>query len=169
MNLRRTPLRPLAASILLLSLLALGACGTDPKAPPTTVAPSSAPESPAEVSNIMMFVQLSGKNEVPPNASTGTGSVDARLARRSNLLSWNISYSGLTGPLTSAHFHDPAFAGQNAGIGLALGPNLASPIVGSTTLTPEQAADLRAGKWYVNLHTAAYPNGEVRGQVVVKP
>ena len=41
-----------------------------------------------------------------------------------------------------------------------------SPIKGSATLTDAQASDLQAGMWYFNLHTAKYPDGEIRGQVV---
>ena len=43
--------------------------------------------------------------------------------------------------------------------------SLASPITGSATLTPAQVADLTAGKWYFNVHTAAHPGGEIRGQL----
>jgi hypothetical protein len=42
---------------------------------------------------------------------------------------------------------------------------LSSPFTGEATLTAAQVNDLMAGKWYVNLHTAAYPGGEIRGQV----
>jgi CHRD domain-containing protein len=44
--------------------------------------------------------------------------------------------------------------------------NLASPIKGSATLTDTQIAQLEAGKWYVNIHTAANKGGEIRGQLV---
>ena len=43
---------------------------------------------------------------------------------------------------------------------------LATPIKGTATLTDAQAADLQAGKWYFNVHTAANKGGEIRGQVV---
>ena len=43
--------------------------------------------------------------------------------------------------------------------------NLASPIKGKEVLTPEQMADLQAGKWYFNVHTKANPGGEIRGQL----
>jgi CHRD domain len=41
-----------------------------------------------------------------------------------------------------------------------------SPIEGTATLTENQAADLLAGKWYANIHTAANPGGELRGQMM---
>ena len=44
----------------------------------------------------------------------------------------------------------------------------ASPIKGEATLTDAQAADLLAGRWYVNVHTRAHPGGEIRGQVGVR-
>ena len=80
-----------------------------------------------------------------------------------------MTYSGLTGPVTGGHFHGPALAGQNAGVVVPFAAGLVSPITGSATLTPTQVADLSAGKWYVNLHTAANPGGEIRGQVTVRP
>lgn len=171
------------ASAFLVSLLALSACTTAPVASSgsgvtpagmqistnaTTTAPSSAPESPATVM-ISMVAPLSGKNQVPPNNSPATGNMDARLAMNSNVLDWNITFTGMSGPVTAAHFHGPASAGQNAGIALPLSGNMASPIKGSATLSAAQIADLRAGKWYINLHTAAFPDGEIRGQVSVKP
>ena len=47
--------------------------------------------------------------------------------------------------------------------------NLASPIKGSATLTDTQIAQLEAGKWYINIHTAANKGGEIRGQLVHAP
>jgi hypothetical protein len=97
------------------------------------------------------------------------GMIEATLSSSSNVLTWKITFSGLSGPVTAAHFHGPAMAGQNAAVVVPIGAPLVSPISGSTTLTPAQAADLTAGKWYVNLHTAANPSGEARGQVTVSP
>jgi hypothetical protein len=59
--------------------------------------------------------------------------------------------------------------GDNAGVVVPLSGSLASPIKGTATLTAAQVADLKAGKWYVNVHTAANPGGEIRGQVNVQP
>jgi CHRD domain len=110
---------------------------------------------------------LSSAAEVPANASTGTGSLDATLDKGTSLLRWTVTYSGLSGPATMAHFHGPAMPGSNAGVALPI-PSVASPAQGQATLTEAQIADLMAGKWYVNVHTAANPGGEVRGQVMVK-
>ena len=112
---------------------------------------------------------LSGTAEVPPNASAGTGTVEASLNKATNLLRWKITYSGVSGPVSAGHFHGPAMAGQNAGVVVPFKGSTASPIEGEATLTPEQAADLMAGKWYANLHTAANPGGEIRGQVTPSP
>ena len=83
------------------------------------------------------------------------------------MLTWKLSYSGLTGPATAAHFHGPAVAGSNAGVVIPFA-SPASPIEGQATLTAAQAADLLAGKWYANVHTAANKGGEIRGQVTPK-
>jgi hypothetical protein len=108
---------------------------------------------------------LDGKQEVPPNTSAGKGTADLDWDAASKKLSWKLTYSGLSGPATAAHFHGPAEAGKNAGVAVAI-PNAAtSPVEGSATLTDAQAADLAGGKYYINIHTAANPGGEIRGQV----
>jgi len=112
-----------------------------------------------------MKATLDAKSEVPPNASTGTGTADIDYDADTKKLSWKLSYSGLTGPATAAHFHGPAEPGKNAGVAVAIPNATTSPTEGSATLTDAQAADLMAGKYYVNVHTAANPGGEIRGQV----
>jgi hypothetical protein len=108
---------------------------------------------------------LDGKSEVPPNASAAKGTADIDYDPATKKLSWKLTYSGLSGPPTAAHFHGPAEAGKNAGVAVAIPNAAASPVEGSATLTDAQAADLAAGKYYVNVHTAANPGGEIRGQV----
>jgi hypothetical protein len=112
-----------------------------------------------------MKATLDGKTEVPPNASAGTGTADIDYDAASKKLSWKVTYSGLSGPATAAHFHGPAEAGKNAGVAVPIANPNTSPVEGSATLTDAQAADLVAGKYYVNIHTAANPGGEIRGQV----
>ena len=110
-----------------------------------------------------MTIPMTGANEVPPNASTGTGT--AKVDLDGNVLKWTVTYSGTTGPVTAGHFHGPAMAGANAGVVVPFPGPISSPITGTATLTAAQVADLKAGLWYVNLHTAANPGGELRGQV----
>ena len=110
---------------------------------------------------------LSGAAEVPPNMARGTGMAEAWFDKSNSMLKWKITYRDLSGPATGAHFHGPAAAGANAGIALGF-QNPASPIEGSATLTAAQAADLMAGRWYANIHTAANPGGEIRGQMLPK-
>ena len=112
-----------------------------------------------------MKVTLNGKAEVPPNTAAGTGTADLDYDAASKKLSWKITYSGLSGPATAAHFHGPAAAGANAGVKVPIANPGTSPVEGSATLTDEQAADLTGGKYYINIHTAANPGGEIRGQV----
>jgi hypothetical protein len=108
---------------------------------------------------------LDGKTEVPANTSAGTGMADIDYDAASKKLTWKLTYSGLSGPPTAAHFHGPAEAGKNAGVAVAIPNAGTSPAEGSATLTDAQAADLLAGKYYVNVHTQANPGGEIRGQV----
>ncbi|MFM9901222.1 MAG: CHRD domain-containing protein [Polaromonas sp.] len=116
---------------------------------------------------VAMSTALRGANEVPANASTATGTVDAVLNKDTNLLRWKINYTGLTGPATAGHFHGPAAITANAGVvlGWATAENGSE---GSATLTAAQAADLVAGRWYANIHTKAHPGGEIRGQMTVR-
>jgi CHRD domain len=112
-----------------------------------------------------MKATLDGKSEVPPNTSAATGTADIDYDPASKKLSWKVTYSGLSGPATAAHFHGPAEAGKNSGVAVPIPNAGSSPVEGSATLTDAQAADLAAGKYYVNVHTAANPGGEIRGQV----
>jgi hypothetical protein len=112
-----------------------------------------------------MKATLDGKSEVPPNTSAATGTADIDFDAATKKLTWKLTYSGLSGPATAAHFHGPAEAGKNAGVAVAIPNAGTSPAEGSATLTDAQAADMAAGKYYVNVHTAANPGGEIRGQV----
>jgi CHRD domain-containing protein len=112
-----------------------------------------------------MKATLDGKSEVPPNTSTASGVADIDFDAASKKLTWKLTYSGLSGPATAAHFHGPAETGKTAGVAVAIPNAGSSPAEGSATLTDAQAADLAAGRYYVNVHTAANPGGEIRGQV----
>jgi hypothetical protein len=119
---------------------------------------------PAFAEKMTMKVNLTSAAEVPPVTSPGKGTADVSFDTTTKTLTWKVSYSGLTGPATMAHFHGPAEAGKNGPVAVPL-KDAASGAEGSATLTDAQAADLVAGKYYINIHTAAHPGGEIRGQV----
>lgn len=111
---------------------------------------------------------MNGGSEVPPTTSSGTGSVTMTFDPATKELKWSGTFSGLTGPATAAHIHGPAEPGKNAGVEVWLstkGQTFNSPFEGTATLTDGQASDLAAGLCYVNVHTAANPGGEIRGQL----
>jgi CHRD domain len=105
----------------------------------------------------------------PGITSSGKGAATASLDTATKTLTWSVEYSGLSGPATVAHIHGPADPGADAGVVVPFTGSLASPIKGSATLTDTQIGQLEAGKWYINIHTAANKGGEIRGQLVPSP
>jgi hypothetical protein len=109
--------------------------------------------------------KLDGAQETPPNPSKGTGKATVDLDTGAKTVTWTVTYSGLSGPAVAAHIHGPAAAGKAAGVVIPLTGPLASPISGGAAVNDGQIGDLRAGLWYINIHTAKVPGGEIRGQV----
>jgi hypothetical protein len=123
--------------------------------------------APAALAEVITYkATLNVQNNPTPNDSKGTGTAEVTYDTASKMLTWTVTFDGLTGPSTAAHFHGPAAPGTNAGVALLIGNNPTSPAKGTATLTDAQAADLMGGRWYVNIHTAANRGGEIRGQVV---
>src|ERR1700740_3552908 len=94
--------------------------------------------SPSYAATTEFKADLKGSTEVPPNQTSGTGSVTATYDPATKQLSWSGTYTGLTGPATAAHFHGPAETGKNAGVAIWLsekGKPFESPFKGSATLT----------------------------------
>ncbi len=120
---------------------------------------------PASAETMSFKADLKSSSEVPANSSKGTGTADVTYDTASKALAWTVTFANLTGNATAAHFHGPAEVGKNAGPVVPL-TGTTSPLKGTATLTEAQAADLMSGKWYVNVHTTAHKDGEVRGQVV---
>ena len=121
----------------------------------------------ASAATLHFSANLKGADETPPNATAGTGAVDATLDTSSNSFSYKVTYAGLTGPAVAAHFHGPAAPGASAPPVVPVPKAaLANPMSGTAILTAAQVTDLEAGRWYFNIHTAANPGGEVRGQVL---
>ena len=121
----------------------------------------------ARADQINFKADLNGASEVPPVTSTGKGTATASLDTATKMLTWTVTYSGLTP--TAGHIHGPAAPGANAGVLVPFSGGLASPIKGSATLTDAQISDLEAGRTYINLHTADNKGGEIRGQLVRAP
>jgi hypothetical protein len=116
---------------------------------------------------VALKADLEPSSEVPPRVSHGHGMLNASFDTSTRALQWSITYEGLSGPATAAHFHGPAPVGQNAKVQVPIGKGaLASPIKGSVTLSEQQVTDLMAGQWYFNVRTGQNPMGEIRGQVL---
>jgi hypothetical protein len=124
---------------------------------------------PSQAAPMSFKVALTGAQQVPPVQTAAAGAADLTYDPATRMLTWNVTYNGLSGPATMAHFHGPAAEGKNGPPTIWLvekGAAVSSPIKGQATLTPEQAQQLSAGEWYINVHTQANPNGEIRGQVM---
>ena len=119
----------------------------------------------AHAEMLKFTAKLDTMQEVPPKTGPGTGTLDATLDTASKKLTYTLTFSGLSGPATSAHFHGPAGMGVVGSVEVPIS-GLTSPSHGSATLTKSQVADMKAGRVYVNIHTAANPGGEIRGQVM---
>ncbi len=113
--------------------------------------------------------QLSGEREVPPVASSGSGSALVLLSDAQDEFAFFVNVTGIPSA-TLAHIHE----GPTSGIGpvvfdlLALGGGTldpATPISGTSPISPSQVISLRDGGFYVNVHTVANPTGELRGQL----
>jgi hypothetical protein len=123
--------------------------------------------TPAAFAAMMNFkADLKGASEVPATDSQGSGSLIATYDTASKKLSYTVTYQGMSGPAAAAHFHGPADAKTNAGVVVPVKDMTPNTLRGEATLTDAQAADLMAGKWYFNIHTAKNKGGELRGQVV---
>jgi hypothetical protein len=159
--------RSAMTALLACSLLTAVACDDedeDPNGPPDTNT---------------FTANLTGGQEVPATTSTATGtaSFTSSTSGATTTISYTVTVSGnLTGPLTAAHIHGPALTGVNAGIIVPLtvtGTGTTGQLIqGSFTVTGHATINMAqllvhmlAGQTYVNLHTAANPGGEIRGQI----
>jgi CHRD domain len=128
-------------------------------------------------------LQLKGSNEIPANTSTATGTVFAEYSKLNKTLSYTINWSGLTGPVAAMHIHGVADPATNIGIiqNIITSSNgLASPnptLYGTSgsfraSLFADgisvKEADILNGKYYLNIHTATFPGGEIRAQLQLR-
>ena len=120
----------------------------------------------AEAQLVYLHATINAAQEVPPTTSTATGIGCFTFDPSTNIITYNITFSGLTGTETAAHFHQAA-PGVNGPVVVVL-PN-GSPKVGSAPLSAAQAAQLLAGNFYTNIHSTVFGGGEIRGQMLVIP
>jgi hypothetical protein len=121
---------------------------------------------PSKAASESFKVTLTGAQQVPPVDTAATGTAELTYDPATRVLTWNVSYSGLSGPATMAYFHGPAAQGKNGPPVIWLSPKgspVEAPIKGEATLTPEQAQQFTAGEWYINVHTQDRQAGEIRG------
>jgi hypothetical protein len=111
---------------------------------------------------------LSGAQEVPSNGSSATGIANVQLNSAETQIFVSVSFGNLGTTQTGAHVHGPAVPGVNGGVLFDIGS------LGTATgafrgvlfsITPTQVAQLKAGLFYVNVHSVNFPNGEIRGQL----
>ena len=120
--------------------------------------------------------QLSGANSVPPVTSDGTGMATVTISDDGQSLTWDVTYSGLSGPPSAAHIHIGA-ADATGPVMIPFEPVTPTGTSGTFNAADYQSGDglpadwagalaaIRAGNTYVNVHTAANPPGEIRGQL----
>lgn len=138
----------------------------------------------ASAQTVVLTTTLSGANEVPPNTSPATGSATMTIDVSTRNYSLAINFTGLTAGMTIAHIHRGA-VGVNGPILVWLdgmqpaGSPGVTPFIpaGSTSFSGTlngtfPAADLNnllAGSTYINIHTSAFPGGEIRGNLIPTP
>ncbi len=113
-------------------------------------------------------VYLSGRQEVPANNSPGSGDCRIALNATETQVTVECAYRNLTSNAVAAHIHDNGPVGVSGPIRFNFNYTGGSNgTIGPLTFnaTPAQVADLRANKWYVNIHTSNFPGGEIRGQI----
>jgi hypothetical protein len=124
----------------------------------------------AQAAPLTFTVPLSGTEQVPAVQTQGTGTANLTYDPDTRVVTWNVTFSGLSSPATMAHFHGPAPAGKNAPPVVWLSQRgssaVSSPMTGQATLSSAQATEFLAGDMYINVHTKNHPDGELRGQVM---
>ena len=115
-------------------------------------------------------IVLSGAQEIPANTSTALGTMEVLYRKDTKTLTYKVSWSGLTGPVTAMHIHGQAPTGFAAGVFqgftvtglLASGSYSGSLLIDGVAIKEE---NLLNGLYYWNIHTTTYGGGEIRGQI----
>ena len=117
---------------------------------------------------------MSGLQESPQRSTPATGLIDAKYNKKTKTLDFTVKWTELTNIPTGSHIHGPAPKGANAGIKydfFDIFPRSRSGYFTNSVVVDEIAIkedSLIKGYYYVNIHTATYPGGEIRGQIEFK-
>lgn len=122
--------------------------------------------SAAQAEMMIFKTELTGMAEVPSNESMATGTAEVTLDTEANTVTWTYTRDKLSGDMTAAHIHGPATATENAPPVI---DTMTETMNGSGPITDVQAAEMIAGMYYFNVHTADFPDGEMRGQLIAAP
>ena len=102
----------------------------------------------AQAAPVSFAVPLTGAQQVPPVQTSGSGTANLTYDPSTRVVTWNITFSGLSSQATMAHFHGPAPAGKNAGVKVWLSQkgnmDVTSPISGQATLSAGRRQDVRS-------------------------
>ena len=132
-------------------------------------------QEPAVRQSYTANLQLNGAAEVPVVNTTGTGTANIIYYPDNKTITYNLTWQlgSSTDATTGMHFH-----GSDTGSNTTNSP-IVIEITGFTTgssgslsgttraLTDTEAAQLLAGKWYVNIHSSTFPSGEIRANIVL--
>jgi CHRD domain len=115
----------------------------------------------------IFFAYLEGRQEVPPSGSAAKGYARVNVNESTMTLTFVVVFNNLQGTQTDAHIHAPAAIGTNASVAIGFGPvgGTSGTITGTRSITATQLAQIRAHQGYVNVHSSAFPGGEIRGQL----
>ena len=113
--------------------------------------------------------KLAPPSDPSPGQRRAAGLAELTLDTESRILSWRVSYTGLSGPLVGARFKVPPGPGSQPDATMSMGARLTNPVVSSARLSDIQIGDLRAGLWSVDLLTTKNPQGEIRGDLARTP
>ena len=106
---------------------------------------------------------LEGRQETPPNTSQRFGTAAVQIDTVANTLFYSISHN--VTPFTAAHIHGPAPRGTPAGVIIALIQTGPTTFKGTWNFSETQQAQVLSGQTYFNIHSSAFPGGEIRGQI----
>jgi CHRD domain len=153
----QSPARPARGSVILRNVPVLVLAGV-------LLIAGSCKKSDTANPNVIFKATLNGASETPANASTATGTATLTFNTNTKIFSIVVTFSGVTATASHIHKGDVGVAGN---VVFGFTTPITSPInYTSVALDASQEADLNANLYYVNIHSSAFPGGEIRGQLI---